>query len=137
VASAPDLVRFAAALDVPARCPVLSAREIATMFARPAGAAGLDKDGKPKDAYYACGWLVRPVGRTGRANTWHNGSLDGTATLLVRRHDGLDWAVLFNTRHDPAGGSLTDKIDGALHGAADAVRSWPDWNLFPVSVPRD
>jgi CubicO group peptidase (beta-lactamase class C family) len=137
VASAPDLVRFAAAFDVPARCPVLSTREIATMFARPAGAAGFDKDGKPKDAYYACGWMVRPVGRSGRANTWHAGSLDGTATLLVRRHDGLDWAVLFNTRHDPAGGSLTDKIDGALHGAADAVRSWPEWNLFPVSVPRE
>jgi N-acyl-D-amino-acid deacylase len=137
VASAPDLVRFAAAFDYPARCRVLSVAEIATMFARPLGAAGFEANGKPKDAYYGCGWSVRPVGQTGRGNTWHNGSLDGTESLLVRRHDGLDWAVLFNTRNDAQGKSLSGQIDGLLHGAADAVRRWPSDDLFPVSAPAE
>ena len=59
-----------------------------------------------RTSYYGCGWTVRPVG-DGKANTWHNGSLDGTSTLLVRRWDGLTWAVLFNSRQakggEPAG----------------------------------
>jgi hypothetical protein len=69
--------------------------------------------------------MVRPVGHTGRANIWHAGSLDGTSTLLVGRHDGLCWAVLFNSRDsakkkDPAG-----TIDSLVHQAADAVQAWP------------
>ena len=65
IASAVDLVKFASAFDDPARCPVLGAKSIAAMWARPEGAAG-----KPKDSYYGCGWSVRPVGKKG-ANTWH------------------------------------------------------------------
>ena len=68
------------------------------MFARPRD-TGYNADGKPKDAYYACGWGVRPSGN-GKVNTWHAGLLDGSATLLVRRHDGLTWAVLFNADYD-------------------------------------
>lgn len=111
IASAPDLVKFAAGLGEPGR--VLKSESLATMWARPAYA-------DPKAAaYYAFGWMVRPVGKS--MNTWHNGSLPGTSTLLVRRHDGLVWAVLFNTREgDPAG-----KIDPLVHKAVDAVKEWP------------
>jgi N-acyl-D-amino-acid deacylase len=137
VASAPDLVRFAAAFDVVNQSRLLPAKEIRTMFARPTGAAGLDKNGGPADAYYGCGWSVRPVGNDGRANTWHGGDLDGTQSLLVRRHDRIDWAVLFNTRNDPAGKNLVPQIDPLLHTAADAVRAWPAGNLFPVATPKE
>ena len=59
-----------------------------------------------------------------------NGSLPGTATLLVRRSDGLDWAVLFNQRQN--GGKLNDgAIDPALHRAAAEVKDWPKEDLFP------
>lgn len=129
LASAPALVKFASAFDHPARCKVLSARAIGLMFARPPGPAGFEPDGKPKDAYYGCGWQVRPVGRD-RANTWHNGSLPGTASILVRRSDGVNWAVLFNTRDGPDGRLLAGKIDPLVHQAADAVRLWPVENLF-------
>jgi len=71
---------------------------------------------------------VRPTG-DGKANHWHNGSLPGTSTLLVRRHDGLNWAALFNQRTDPSGLSYGD-IDPALHRAADVVKEWPEWDLF-------
>jgi CubicO group peptidase (beta-lactamase class C family) len=124
IASAPDLVRFASAFDNPADCPLLKPETIETMFARPEGAAGYEADGRPKAAYYACGWSVRPVRDRGR-NTWHSGLIAGTSALLVRRHDGLDWAVLFNTQSTPDGRTLSGVIDPLIHRAADAVRSWP------------
>jgi N-acyl-D-amino-acid deacylase len=123
VSTAPDLVRFASAFDDPAKCKVLKAASIETMFARPDGLPGHDKDGKPTATYYGCGWNVRPVGANGR-NTWHSGLFAGTSTLLVRRSDGLTWAVLFNgwTPGDKTGSGL---IDPLVHRAADAVKQWP------------
>jgi N-acyl-D-amino-acid deacylase len=125
LASAPDLVRFASAFNDPRRCKVLKPKSIEIMFARPPGAAGQDADGKPRDAYYACGWMVRPIGNTGRANIWHGGSLDGTSTLLVRRHDDLAWAVLFNSRDSSKKKEPAGAIDSLVHQAADAVQIWP------------
>lgn len=130
IASAVDLVRFASAFDDPEACPILSAKAIETTFARPDGRAGHEADGKASAAYYGCGWDVRPVGRRGR-NTWHAGLIAGTSTLLVRRWDGLNWAVLFNTDADAKGKHPAGEIDGPMHEAADAVKSWPDHDLFP------
>jgi N-acyl-D-amino-acid deacylase len=119
IASSPDVVRFAAALNRPGR--MLSAASLQTMVARPAGRAGYDRDGKPRETYYGCGWNVRPE-EGNRINAWHNGLLDGTESLLVRRADGLTWAVLINTS---AGGRLARAIDPLLHEAADQVKTWP------------
>ncbi|HEY1174131.1 MAG TPA: serine hydrolase domain-containing protein [Verrucomicrobiae bacterium] len=130
IASAVDLVRFASAFDALEKCPVLEAKSIREMFSTPAAPVSRTEEGKLKDTYYALGWQVRPVGREGKMNTWHSGSLPGTSTLLVRRWDGLDWAVLFNQRsRDP---KLSDgAIDGALHKAASKVTDWPKEDLFP------
>jgi N-acyl-D-amino-acid deacylase len=129
LASAVDLARFVAALDDPEKCPILKPATLRTMYARPEAPVWRNADGSPTDYYYGCGWLVRPVGKEGKANYWHNGSLPGTSTLLVRRWDGLSWAVLFNQRSEDA--NLPDgAIDGALHRAAAAVPAWPDRNLF-------
>ncbi len=127
IASAEDLVRFAAAFDNPAQCPVLNAVSVALMFARPPGAAGFEPNGAPKEVFYACGWSVRPVGpeAAGRANHWHAGSLPATATLLVRRYDGLIWAALFNTCNATAQSEPITAIDARLHKAADSVAGWP------------
>ncbi len=130
IASVVDMARFASAFDDPARCPILSRKGVERMFARTPGPAGYDSKGRPKAAYYACGWMVRPT-KDGRSNQWHTGSLPGTATLMVRRHDGLCWAVFFNTRYDPAGGSLTRQVDPLLHRAADSVKHWHTRDLFP------
>jgi CubicO group peptidase (beta-lactamase class C family) len=124
IASAEDLVRFGAAFNRPKQCKILDAKSIQTMFARPPGAAGEDKNGKPADSWYGCGWSVRPVGN-GKENTWHGGSLDGTSTLLVRRSDGLTWAALFNSREAVKGQEPAGEINGLLHEAADAVKRWP------------
>jgi CubicO group peptidase (beta-lactamase class C family) len=130
ISSAPDLVRFASALDKPNQSKLLKAASIRTMFARPVGLAGHTKAGKAKDVYYGCGWQVRTLGSDDRMNTWHTGSLDGTSTILVRRADGLCWAVLFNTRGNQNGKTLSGIIDPLVHQAADKVKRWPTRDLF-------
>ena len=125
IASAVDLVRFAAALDDPAHSPLLRRETFDLLYAPPAPPVSRKADGALDASYYAAGWSVRPVGKNGRANYWHNGSLPGTSTLLVRRHDGLSWAVCFNQRSEDK--ALPDgAIDAALHRAADRVTEWPE-----------
>ncbi|HSU66481.1 MAG TPA: serine hydrolase domain-containing protein, partial [Tepidisphaeraceae bacterium] len=135
IASASELARFADSFDDPDHCPILNAKSIAEMFARPQD-TGYDAGGKPKAAYYACGWEVRPT-RSGRPNTWHAGLLAGTSTLLVRRYDGITWAVLFNSDSDPNHHHLADLIDPMLHPVADRIRQWPQgWELQEADSTR-
>lgn len=129
IASPIDLVRFASAFDDPRRCRVLRPPAIRFMFERPTGALGLDANGAPAPTYYGCGWRVRPKGG-GTVNAWHSGSIEGTSSLLVRRHDGFNWAVLFNTYANPNGDSLSGLMDRKLHKAVDSIRVWPRVNLF-------
>jgi N-acyl-D-amino-acid deacylase len=129
LASAVDLARLAAALDDPDHCPILKRKTLEESLALPTAPLWRKADGTPEDHYYGLGWFVRPV-RDGKVNVWHTGKLPGTSTLLVRRWDGLSWAVLFNgssgDRNLP-----DDAIDPALHRAADAVTVWPEDDLFP------
>jgi N-acyl-D-amino-acid deacylase len=129
IASAVDLARFAAALDDPQRSPLLKPASFATMYAPPPPPASRKADGSIEDVYYGCGWSVRPVGKSGRANYWHTGSLPGTNTLLMRLANGLSIAALFNLRSEDKKLPDTD-IDSALHRAAAAVEKWPEQDLF-------
>ena len=127
LASAIDLVRFAASFDAPAACPFLNSASITTMFDLPENIPSGSYT--PGDWYYGCGWSVRDWG-SGNRNTWHDGSLDGTYSLLVRRgSDQTNWCVLFNQRDDASGLTYPD-IDDLLHTAANAVTTWPDHDLF-------
>lgn len=129
LASVVDLARFAVAFDDPAACPVLRLESIEMMFARPPGHAGLDENGQPKASYYGLGWLVRPVGDD-RRNTWHSGSLPGTAAILIRRHDQRNFIALLNTRTSPHVKRLSRELDPLLHRAANEVSEWPQTDLF-------
>jgi N-acyl-D-amino-acid deacylase len=136
IASAVDLVRFSSAVHAGDSGGVLSDASIAQLFQRPQGAAGQNGDGTPRDTYYGLGWQVRPVGESGDINCWHTGSLPGTWTLLVHRHDGLHWALLLNTRKDrKRKDNLMTRLDRQLHEAADAVAQWPDEDQFPLYRP--
>lgn len=127
LASAVDLARFAAALDAPENA-CLNPKSLGLLYEPPAPPVGHKPDGTLADHFYGCGWDVRPT-KNGKANYWHNGSLPGTFTMLVRRWDGLSWAVLFNQRSE--GLKVGDgPIDGAMHRAADAVEQWPADDLF-------
>lgn len=139
IASAVDLLRFACAFDNPANSPLLSAESNAEMWRRPTGLAGHAADGNPLPSYYACGWSVRPVRpvRDGKSNTWHAGLISGTAALLVRRWDGLNWAVLFNSDFSRKSEKfLAGLIDGPLHAAAEKVENWPVGDQFSGFVAQ-
>jgi CubicO group peptidase (beta-lactamase class C family) len=145
LASAVDLVRFSAAVHAGDAGGILRDTSVARLFERPEGAAGYLDDGTPRDNYYGLGWQVRPVGQNGTFNSWHTGSLPGTWTLLVHRHDDCHWALLLNTRQDRSQkDNLMSRLDRQLHAAADAVADWPEEDLFPLylshppgRIPRD
>lgn len=125
IASATDLAKFAAAFDDPDHCPILSRESIQWMYRRPPGLAGHEEDGTQKSQYYSLGWNNRDIGE-GRINHWHTGSLAGTATIMIRRHDGKNFVALLNTRVSPEATHLGRKIDSLLHQMANAVSEWPE-----------
>jgi N-acyl-D-amino-acid deacylase len=124
IASSVDLAKFAAALDNPDNCPILSRKSIELMYRRPPGLAGHEKDGSKKDVYYSLGWSNR-VQSGGQINHWHTGSLPGTAAILIRRHDGRNFVALLNCRVSPSASHLGRAIDSLLHEAANEVTDWP------------
>ncbi|MEU4745851.1 serine hydrolase domain-containing protein [Actinosynnema sp. NPDC023658] len=116
-----DLVRFASIYDGPNS--VLDAASINQAFAVPAAETG------SPSWYYGCGWaVVLPGG--GVRNTYHDGSLPGTTTFLVRRYDGVTWAVLFTKRAESSGDPDYSAIDYDLHVAADNA-AWPTVDYYP------
>ena len=131
IGSASDLVRLAMSLDPQAKRPLLTAASLKAMCARPSGLAGHEPDGRPKDLYYGLGWLVRTLPPGNKMNVFHTGSLDGTSTILVCRHDGFCWTVLFNSRSGFNPETMkydvvpSNAIDSAIHQAVDAVSEWP------------
>ncbi|WP_197442149.1 serine hydrolase [Thalassoglobus polymorphus] len=129
IASAVDLARFASAFDDPDNCKVLSRKSIETMYSRPPGLAGHDEDGKPKETFYSLGWSNRTVDEE-NTNHWHSGSLSGTATIMIRRHDGKNFIALMNTRTSPSSSHLGREIDKLLHRAANEISTWPKQDLF-------
>ncbi len=125
IAAATDIAKFAAAFDDPANCPILNEESIEWMFRRPPGAAGHNDDGSEKETYYSLGWSNRVVA-PGRFDRSHSGSLSGTATILIRRHDGRNLIALFNARTTPTLGHLGRAASAMLQHAADEVTEWPE-----------
>ncbi len=123
LASAPDLIRFAMAFDDRGQCPILTRQSIGLMFQRPP-AAGEDNAGNPHDAFYACGWSVRELDNQ-TVSTWHTGLVPGQSSLLVRRHDGLSWAILFNRDFSQDHTYLMKIMDARVHPVANGISRWP------------
>ena len=127
LASSVDLVRFASAFDNPASCPILNSNSIATMYARPEGDAGTEVDGN----YPACGWFVWPEDRyIHRAYASCNGLVAGTSSYLMRRRDGINWAVLFNAANGADGKPLMISFRDLSGSAFDKIRTRPAPDQF-------
>lgn len=113
--SARDLVRLTLAVDgSPTRPDVLAAATIDTMITS-----------DEPNRRYAKGWLVNKD----RSTWWHTGSLDGTASCVVRTASGYCWAILLNGRalpnrfwHD------LEELGWDCLRAADG--QWPAYDLF-------
>lgn len=129
IATAEDLVRFAAALDRADASPLLSADSIRLITERPPGLAGQSEDGEDKDVFYGLGWLVREHG-DGTVTVWHGGSLPGTNTELAKRRDGTNIALLLNTRVSAKTSRVITEAMKAVHQAVDSVAQWPDHDRF-------
>ena len=76
--------------------------------------------------HYGFCWLVRPA----QGNWRHDGSLPGTAALLVRTGSGLSWVALFNARDMMTNSTFQSELDGAMWQAVNGVTAWPTHDLF-------
>jgi CubicO group peptidase (beta-lactamase class C family) len=114
IATPSNLVQFLDHLGSPNMASLLKPDTIHTMVT-PSPAYPQSSDAK-----YARGWMVRS---NGAGNWWHNGSMPGSTTIMVRTATGLCWAALANTRTQP-----DDEINAALDGLIwQMVRSVPRW----------
>lgn len=129
IASAEDMVRFARIMDHPGEEGRLTKASVAAIYARP-NEIPLKKDEKPPASWYGLGFQVRDVSK-GKFNAWHTGLLPGTSSLLVRRHDGLIWCVLFNSHGESFNKAAAGLIDPLLHKAAAEVKEWPQAGEVP------
>jgi len=112
VASTLDLLNFVKHIDPrTAPTPFLSTASTTAMLAHPPAPLW-----QGSAYWYGLGWLVRPSG--GDANWWHDGSLPGTTTLVVRAYNGLTWAAFFNARASSSSSSFAAELDPALWDAA-------------------
>ncbi len=103
IATAGDLVRFATHVDGFETTPnILSPGSIKTMTT----ATSVNPE-------YACGWWVNKI-----PNWWHEGSLPGTLSNMVRTASGLCWAALTNTRANGI------NLDGMMWEIVKAVPAW-------------
>jgi N-acyl-D-amino-acid deacylase len=131
IGSAIDLVRFATVVQHATPDGLLTPSMLNELRARPARSPGASADSATDPpVYYGLGWSVRELADSRRVNLWHSGLLPGTSTLLVVRHDGLCWCVLFNTSHTADGRVPANVIDPLLHQAAAEVKNWPTIDRF-------
>ncbi|MBM4140047.1 MAG: beta-lactamase family protein [Nitrospira sp.] len=123
IASTTDLLRFMTAVDgFDTRPDILNKPTIALMTTKPSTIV----------SNYAMGWVVDD------ANNWyHTGALEtGTATILVRKNNGIEYAVLFNRlpldQSDPLNSlkAFFDEFKQMVEGAISEVTSWPSHDLF-------
>jgi CubicO group peptidase (beta-lactamase class C family) len=107
IARPADLVQFAMHVDGFAAPPnILKPETIRAMTTASSANAG-----------YAKGWAVNKAN-----NWWHNGSLPGTSTIVVRTHGGFCWAAFINTRR--ADSPLDGDLDRLIWSMAGQVKSW-------------
>ena len=122
IASAVDLVRFVTALDGTRKPALLKPDTFALIPASPN--PKIEPDHATR---YGLGWSLHP---TGKGMNWsHTGSLPGTTAILVRTHDRMTWAALFNSRPADPDALLLD-LDRTLWEAIRQVSRWPDHDLF-------
>lgn len=125
VLSAPDYAKVLAAFDLGADNPILNPQGVTTMWS-PSGSDG-----------FLRGWFALKVpladGDTAIAK-WHNGLFPGTSTLVFYRPDKWSFALFLNRDISPQPNGRKEGRDLSL--LADAVKEWPETDLFPqMGIP--
>jgi CubicO group peptidase (beta-lactamase class C family) len=126
LASAVDLVKLASAFDDLDRSPLLDPQMAHIMFDRPAGVADENGGGADAGVYYGCGWRIRTLRRAGAFNAWHDGLLhNSSSTTVVRRFDGVDFAVLFNSGQNGEDKILAAVCEPQIEQLINRTKQWP------------
>jgi N-acyl-D-amino-acid deacylase len=112
--SAADLARFAQAFDDPQACKILKPESVQQLF------QSSNREESKGGAYYARGWLVQPLGKE-QIVYWHDGAMEGSASMVVRRPDGITFAVLFNARGKEGDPEPIALVNGPLHQAVSRI----------------
>ena len=134
IMSAVELARIASNLDNPsAPGAILNAASLQRMFGLPQNYPGPYVTGDP---YYAQGWSVRDYG-DGNRNTWHDGSLPGTTSYMVRTGAGWDFVAILNRRDETGQANYAAEIDNAMWNVRGQITNaqWPSNDLFPILLP--
>jgi CubicO group peptidase (beta-lactamase class C family) len=74
--------------------------------------------GSSVNSGYARGWAVNNA-----PNWWHNGSLPGTSTIMVRTNSGFCWSALTNTR-TTTGPDIGLALDNMVWDMVHQVSAW-------------
>lgn len=114
IATPGDLVRFAMHAMGDRRPALLKPASLAAM-----------STGSGANGGYAKGWSLT------MGNRWHNGSLPGTAAILVRTRGGECWAGICNMRRNGTG--LGNALDALMWAMAARINWWPTEDLFGAS----
>ena len=115
VASASNLVQFLDHVGGSSGLPSLLKPETIQVMTTPVPAFP-----QTSPAKYARGWMVRS---DGIGTWWHNGSLPGSTTIMVRTSNGLCWAAFANTRTEPH--NLIDSaLDELMWNIVGQVPAW-------------
>jgi len=124
VSTAPDLLRLLSQVESE-QAALISEASRRLMVEPP------DYADPARTVWYGLGWQVREKRSPAEVdrilngcNIWHSGALAGTSTLLVRRSDGMSWAVLFNTDRSIEGRRLSGLMDYQMHFAVNSVSDW-------------
>lgn len=120
VASAVELMKFMVAIDgFPQQPDILSKETIELMTDHKMNGNTL------------IGWK----GSDGNGNWWRTGTLSGTAALILRQHNNINWIVLLNTttrRRD----RIHSEISRLMFESVHTINEWPTTDLFDYFEPE-
>ena len=122
IASAVDLVRLVSGLDGSKPPSPLASTTVELMLSRPQPAL------RDTDYYYGLGWSVRPIRDDLR--WWHGGTHPAVMSQVFRNHDGVTWAILFNSKPENSSEINSERAQ-LMRDGLRAVTTWPDHDLFP------
>lgn len=116
VASAPELVKLITTLDgFDRQQDILSEESLKRMTDPEEAGIGL------------FGWR----GADHAGTWWRTGYINGTTALVVRQHNGINWAILFNTSTYKES-RIQRYMSSMMFSAINQVELWPFLNLFLV-----
>jgi hypothetical protein len=82
------------------------------------------------NGYAPIGWKTTVYNGT----WWRTGSFPGSAGMMKRQSDGIEWVVLFNSSAWN-GPEIYSYINNMMYRVLSQVKHWPNNDLFNYSLP--